>query len=150
MDSAVDTEVLPRSVSGFGHLRVSAWLAAHRSFTQPSHVLHRLSTPEHPPITLSNLTTFTTENLRSRDTSLDYLVIVTCYHIQLVKDHFSPSRCHSAERTRRESCTGRPGTEWTHQSMRALRAGERSPPTMVEATGLEPATSCLQSRGSTN
>ena len=54
----MDTEVLPRSVSGFGYLRVNAWLAAYRSFTQPSHVLHRLSTPEHPPNTLSNLTTF--------------------------------------------------------------------------------------------
>jgi hypothetical protein len=53
----MDTEVLPRSVSGFGHLRVNAWLATHRSFTQPSHVLHRLSTPEHPPNTLNNLTT---------------------------------------------------------------------------------------------
>ena len=53
----------PRPVSGFGHLRVNAWLAAHRSLSQPSHVLHRLSTPRHPPGTLSNLTTFLSRTL---------------------------------------------------------------------------------------
>lgn len=73
MDSAMDAEVLPRPVSGFGHLRVNAWLAAHRSFTQPSHVLRRLSTPEHPPITLSNLTTFTEENRVALEINLDHL-----------------------------------------------------------------------------
>lgn len=58
MDSVMGTGVLLPSVSGFGHLRVEAWLAAHRSLTQPSHVLHRLSAPEHPPNTLEYLTTF--------------------------------------------------------------------------------------------
>jgi hypothetical protein len=58
MYSATDIGRLARSVSGFGNLRVKAWLAAHRSLTQPSHVLLRLSTPKHPPDTLSNLTTF--------------------------------------------------------------------------------------------
>src|SRR5262245_40261810 len=53
----------PRPVSGFGHLRVNAWLAAHRSLSQPSHVLRRLSTPRHPPSTLSNLTTFLSRRL---------------------------------------------------------------------------------------
>ena len=52
------TGVLLPSVSGFRDLRVEAWLAAHRSLTQPSHVLHRLSAPEHPPNTLEYLTTF--------------------------------------------------------------------------------------------
>jgi hypothetical protein len=55
-----------RPVSGFGHLRINAWLAAPRSLAQPSHVLRRLSTPKHPPDTLSNLTTLV-ENLCSRD-----------------------------------------------------------------------------------
>ena len=67
----MDTEVLPRSVSGFGHLRVNAWLAAHRSLTQPSHVLHRLSTPEHPPDTLSNLTTLLENQESARVVSSD-------------------------------------------------------------------------------
>ena len=58
MDSVMGTGVLLPSVSGFGNLRVEAWLAAHRSLTQPSHVLHRLSAPEHPPNTLEYLTTF--------------------------------------------------------------------------------------------
>ena len=60
-----------RPVSGFGHLRINAWLAAPRSLAQPSHVLRRLSTPKHPPDTLNNLTTLV-ENLCSRD--------ILCYY----------------------------------------------------------------------
>ena len=39
-----------------GDLRIKACLAAPRSLSQPSHVLHRLWTPRHPPYTLSSLT----------------------------------------------------------------------------------------------
>ena len=93
MDSAVDAKVLPWPVSGFGHLRVNAWLAAHRSLTQPSHVLHRLSTPEHPPSTLSNLTTFLKENLsfaRDHSDRLSRRDVKTTPRI--VKDRSSTSR----------------------------------------------------------
>ena len=65
-----------RPVSGFGHLRINAWLAAPRSLAQPSHVLRRLSTPKHPPDTLNNLTTLV-ENLCSRDILCSYFVVTT-------------------------------------------------------------------------
>jgi hypothetical protein len=55
----------PRCVFAFGHLRINAWLAAPRSLTQPSHVLHRLPTPKHPPCTLRSLTTFILERRRA-------------------------------------------------------------------------------------
>ena len=75
MYSVVDAGVLPRPVSGFGYLRVIAWLAAHRSLTQPSHVLHRLSTPEHPPSTLSNLTTFLTRIVLRPELVLGFIAL---------------------------------------------------------------------------
>ena len=37
------------------NLRIKACLATPRSFSQLSHVFHRLSTPKHPPCTLSCL-----------------------------------------------------------------------------------------------
>ena len=37
------------------HLRIKACLATPRSFSQLCHVFHRLSTPKHPPWTLSYL-----------------------------------------------------------------------------------------------
>ncbi len=46
-----------RLVSLFGNLRISACLAAPRSFSQLCHDLHRLWTPRHPPCTLLSLTT---------------------------------------------------------------------------------------------
>ena len=58
MNSALDARGLPWPVFGLGNLRVNAWLAANRSLTQPSRVLHRSLTPRHPPYTLNSLTTF--------------------------------------------------------------------------------------------
>jgi hypothetical protein len=55
----------PRCVFAFGHLWINAWLAAPQSLTQPSHVLHSLPTPKHPPCTLSSLTTFILERRRA-------------------------------------------------------------------------------------
>ena len=43
-------------VAPFGYLRIKAWSAAPRSFSQLSHVLHRLLVPRHPPKALSSLT----------------------------------------------------------------------------------------------
>ena len=76
----------PRPVSGFGYLRVNAWLAAHRSFSQPSHVLRRLSTPRHPPSTLSNLTTFLKRSL-ARELLFKSRSIVGDHIPEVVKDH---------------------------------------------------------------
>ncbi len=45
-------------VAPFGYLRIKAWSAAPRSFSQLSHVLHRLLVPRHPPKALSSLTQF--------------------------------------------------------------------------------------------
>ena len=47
----------PDGVSTFGNLRIIACLAAPRSLSQPYHVLHRSLAPNHPPCTLSILTT---------------------------------------------------------------------------------------------
>ena len=46
-------------VSPFGNPRIIACLAAPRGLSQPRHVFHRLLAPEHPPCTLSSLTTIT-------------------------------------------------------------------------------------------
>ena len=50
-------EINPGRFPDLGDLRITACLAAPRSFSQLSHVLRRLWTPRHPPYTLSNLTT---------------------------------------------------------------------------------------------
>lgn len=154
MDSATDTEVLPRSVSGFGHLRVKAWLAAHRSLTQPSHVLHRLSAPEHPPSTLSNLTTSLSRSVwYSRTLAILVIACVEKTTSRVVKDRLGPDVAN-------QPCGGGsvrtcrwPGTESGCSRKKAARlraAVGRACRVLVEATGLEPATSCLQSRSSTN
>ena len=81
----------PRPVSGFGNLRVKVWLATHRSISQPSHVLHRLSTPRHPPGTLSNLTTFLSRTLARE---LFQVSVIRSDHIpEVVKDRLRPRRC---------------------------------------------------------
>ena len=46
----------PERLPYLGNLRIIAYLAAPRSFSQLSHVLHRLWTPRHPPYTLGSLT----------------------------------------------------------------------------------------------
>ena len=46
-------------VSPFGNPRIIACLAAPRGLSQPRNVLHRFLAPEHPPCTLSSLTTIT-------------------------------------------------------------------------------------------
>lgn len=89
MDSVTDVGVILRPVSGFGHLRINAWLAAPRSLAQPSHVLHRLSTPKHPPDTLNNLTTLV-ENLCSRDICDSNIVVTTLPEMSM--STFRPSR----------------------------------------------------------
>ena len=43
-------------VAPFRYLRIKAWSAAPRSFSQLSHVFHRLLVPRHPPKALSSLT----------------------------------------------------------------------------------------------
>ena len=53
----------PPGVSAFGDPRLVAWLAAPRGLSQPSHVLRRLPTPEHPPCTLCSLTTLCPRSL---------------------------------------------------------------------------------------
>ena len=104
----------PRPVSGFGHLRVNAWLAAHRSLTQPSHVLHRLSTPRHPPGTLSNLTTFPSRSLARE---LVQVSVIRGDHIpEVVKDHLADAGTGALHL--RSSVSGRSGedpswTRWT-------------------------------------
>jgi hypothetical protein len=55
---AILTERPYGQVSLFGHLRIKAYSAAPRSFSQPYHVLHRLSLPRHPPCTLNSLNFF--------------------------------------------------------------------------------------------
>ena len=50
-------EMSPGRFPDFGDLRITACSAAPRSFSQLSHVLHRLWTPRHPPCTLCSLTT---------------------------------------------------------------------------------------------
>jgi hypothetical protein len=47
----------PGRFPDLGDLRIIACLAASRSISQLSHVLHRLWTPRHPPYTLCSLTT---------------------------------------------------------------------------------------------
>ena len=42
-------------VSPFGHPRIKAWLPTPLGFSQVTDVLHRLSTPRHPPYALNNL-----------------------------------------------------------------------------------------------
>ena len=59
-------------VSPFGHLRVKAYLAAHRSFSQPQHVLHRLLMPRHPPCTLASLQFHIFEQVCAREFSVNY------------------------------------------------------------------------------
>ena len=49
----------PSRVSPFGNPRIKACLAAPRGLSQLRHVLHRFLAPEHPPCTLSSLTTIT-------------------------------------------------------------------------------------------
>ena len=152
----------PRPVSGFGHLRVNAWLAAHRSLSQPSHVLRRLSTPRHPPSTLSNLTTFLSRSL-ARELLFKSRSIVGDHIPEVVKDlHVRQRRAHLAARSRssRGHRKDRCRTGARHQlGISPARQARDSRPTvlrgsnlgapMVEATGIEPATSCLQSRSST-
>lgn len=63
-------------VAPFGYLRIKAWSAAPRSFSQLSHVLHRLLVPRHPPKALSSLTRNACAFLglslnRSRDPTLE-------------------------------------------------------------------------------
>ena len=48
-----------RGVSPFRYLRIKACLTAPRSFSQSCHVFRRFLAPEHPPCTLSSLTTIT-------------------------------------------------------------------------------------------
>ena len=53
-------------VSPFGNLRIDACIAAPRSLSQPSNVLHRLLVPRHPPCALSSLTsTYSSPGLSS-------------------------------------------------------------------------------------
>ena len=169
----MDAGVLPRPVSGFGHLRVVARLAARRSFTQPSHVLHRLSAPEHPPNTLEYLTTFTSRIAfdRSRHRySVRCVVVIphpTCQRSLFPQRHrgglaatpWLGTPAELARSSRSHSNAGReavsPGNPFrlvvdalVHSAPAALTARHRS--LVVEATGLEPATSCLQSRSSTS
>lgn len=131
----------PRNVFAFGHLRIKAWLAAPRSLTQPSHVLHRLPTPKHPPCTLRSLTTFILEcrracarrhhgnlSLRSRKSQQWMIPRFTCQRSD-VFGHRSEARSH---RERRHKTRIRCAAE------------------LVEATGLEPATFSLQRRRSTS
>ena len=172
MDSVMDAGVLPRPVSGFGHLRVVAWLAARRSFTQPSHVLHRLSAPEHPPNTLEYLTTFTSRIAfdRSRHRySVRCVVVIphpTCQRSLFPQRHrgglaatpWLGTPAELARSSRSCSNAGREAVSPTGLRLvegalgcsapAALTARHRS--LVVEATGLEPATSCLQSRSSTS
>ncbi len=95
MYSVMNIGRLARSVSGFGNLRVKAWLAAHRSLTQPSHVLLRLSTPKHPPDTLSNLTTFLAR-ISSRG-----IKFISCF---LLPHHPEMSKIACSERITRFAC----------------------------------------------
>ena len=115
----------PRPVSGFGHLRVKAWLAAHRSLSQPSHVLHRLSTPRHPPGTLSNLTTFLARTL-AREHFQDSVIFVVTTFLKLSKIASSRSRADRCQGhlDRRLRITGGSGTGPTHSH----RPGQRNPP----------------------
>ena len=49
-------------VSPFRHPRITACLTAPRGFSQSSHVFRRFSAPEHPPCTLTHLTSGTLEH----------------------------------------------------------------------------------------
>ena len=152
----------PRPVSGFGYLRVKAWLAAHRSFSQPSHVLRRLSTPRHPPSTLSNLTTFLSRSL-AREQLFKSRSIVGDHIPEVVKDHQGrscrPPPCglrSGGAGHRKVRCSGGAGHRVSTEPARTARASMHFLPfqpgrraLVVEATGIEPATPCLQSRSST-
>lgn len=49
MCSDRDLGACSKAFPHLGNLRIFAWLAAPRSLSQPSYVLHRLPAPEHPP-----------------------------------------------------------------------------------------------------
>ena len=75
-------EMNPGRFPDLGNLRIKAYLAAPRSFSQLCHVLRRLWTPRHPPCTLRSLTTLFLE--------LDVLdfAVIPRFPIHLVfKDH---------------------------------------------------------------
>lgn len=54
-----------RWVSPFGHVRVIALLAAHRTLSWPNTVLHRQHVPRHPPRALSRLSNIALEIFRT-------------------------------------------------------------------------------------
>ena len=59
-----------RRVAPFGDLRIIAWLAAPRSFSQLPHVLRRLLMPRHPSDTLSSLGDISVEEFQRRNSPL--------------------------------------------------------------------------------
>ena len=140
-------------------------MAAHRSLTQPFHVLHRLSTPKHPPDTLSNLTTFLSR-LLAREQLLQSLgqSLVTTF-LKLSKISSSGPHGLTAKGGEDSGRRGSPegpvrGQRRALNRLRILRLPSRSfsrtearrldaAHPVVEATGIEPATPCLQSRSST-
>ena len=142
----------PRRVVPLGNLGVLAWLAARPSFSQLPHVLLRLLAPKHPPHTLCSLTMF------SHGPPFILALLRIAYFSSkwpafadprptppLVKElsalprEEAPPR-RSGDRTAgEESLTARPPS-------RAGRASVRR--SVVEMTGIEPATSALQRRRS--
>ena len=151
-------------VAPFGCLRIKAWSAAPRSFSQLGHVLLRLWTPRHPPCTLCSLTTLFVFAVRIRtdvavraDVELRLGALLSVHrgrHFIPDSPRFQRARalrpigqavrqstalCASCSFLHSPRCSSSP----RHPGVATLR-------TQVEATGLEPTTPWLQTRCSTS
>ena len=122
-------ETNPGRFPDLGDLRIIAYLAAPRSFSQLCHVLRRLWTPRHPPCTLGSLTTL----------FLYFVVIATLANsLCFQRTARLPSR---RDRVRRLEIVPR---------AREAGLARATLFELVEATGFEPTTAWLQTRCSTN
>src|SRR5258705_12562659 len=94
------------------------------------YVLHRLPAPRHPPCALSSLTI-------KDGYTWDYNFICSCYPFSIFKDPIS------ANITR-----GALNLFASPKALQHLANRQPAPRSLVEVSGIEPLTSCLQSRRS--
>ncbi len=117
----------PGRVAPFGNSRITACAAAPRDFSQLCRALHRPLVPRHPPCALSSLT-----------------IISLSTRLRNGGSGFDPAAAWAVGFDRH------PGTSQDGRRIntRVLLLSRCSP--SLEMSGLEPLTSCLQSRRSTN
>ena len=130
-------------VAPFGDLRVRACSAAHRSFSQLYHVLHRLLAPRHPPKALSSLTAPAQIAPNQRSPSLASRPEPATRALDATLTTFALAAAHAAAAFARYSVVRERALRWSGQAVMPHQLD-------VELDGLEPTTSALQRQRSTS